>query len=527
MNNMITQMMTDSQMGQINQLAHQLNRLELNLLVFDDQRRCVLQSQAGQYDSDAVAIESSLAHYVSAQPQPEAEWMTDRLFVCPVCQDQRPEILLVVDTGDGSAPQTDNEKKYLGCLVEEFAGRFFEGEKVLSQIDKFSTELSQAYEEIMLLYNLSTNMKVTQTNANYLQMACDQLTQLVQVEGIAIFLDKKTDGLKELGLIAGSGVMTIDAGAADILQMHLVAELGQGRDALLDSEVDGPFKYHWPDGINNVIAVPLSNEERDLGFLVATNVKNKPDFNTIDIKLFNSVANQCMVFIENNHLFDDLKDLFIGSLKALTSSIDAKDQYTRGHSERVAFISRWIAEHLAKVCPISEKQIHHIYLAGLLHDIGKIGVSEAVLCKNGKLTEQEWATIQSHPRIGASILSEIRQMSEIVPGVVAHHERIDGKGYPSGLAGDDIPLVAKIISIADSFDAMTSKRVYRDAMNIQRALAQIEKGIGTQFDEDAARAFLDSDIEKLWRIIQDGFIERWDYSNFDEYGALAVGALIR
>ena len=527
MNDTLTYTMTDSLMGQLNQLAHQLNRLELNLLVFDMNRTCVLQSQAGKFDSDAADVETALSQYISAHQDASPEWLSEYLFVSPVCRQQQPILWLVIDTGHAAEAQTSQEKKYLACLVEEFASRLFESDKVNFQIEKFGNELSQAYEEIMLLYNLSTNMKVTQTNANYLQMACDQLTQLVQVEGIAIFLEKNTDGLKELGLIAGSGVMAIDASTADILQMHLITELNEGRDALLDSEVDGPFKYHWPERVKNVIAVPLANEERSLGFLVATNAKNKPDFNTIDVKLFNSVANQCMVFIENNHLFDDLKDLFIGSLKALTNSIDAKDQYTRGHSERVAFISRWIAEQMAKVHPITEKQIHHIYLAGLLHDIGKIGVAEAVLCKNGKLTDEEWATIQAHPRIGASILSEIRQMSEIVPGVLGHHERIDGKGYPGGLTGEEIPLVAKIISIADSFDAMTSKRIYRDAMSIQRALKEIEKGIGTQFDEEAARAFLDSDVEKLGRIIQDGFIERWEYSNFEEYGATAVGALIR
>jgi len=234
-----------------------------------------------------------------------------------------------------------------------------------------------------------------------------------------------------------------------------------------------------------------------------------------------------MVFIENNRLFDDLKELFIGSLKALTNSIDAKDQYTRGHSERVAFISRWIGERLSQVQPLTEKQLHHIYLAGLLHDIGKIGVSELVLRKRGRLTDEERSIIQAHPRIGAAILSEIRQMDEIIPGVLSHHERLDGKGYPQGLAGEQIPLVARIISLADAFDAMTSKRVYRDAMSIRRALTEIEKGIGTQFDETTARVFLDSDIEKLWKIIQDGYIESWDYSNFEEYGVDAVGALLR
>ena len=134
---------------------------------------------------------------------------------------------------------------------------------------------------------------------------------------------------------------------------------------MLDSEVDAPFKYEWPDRIKNIIAVPLYGNEKISGLMVAINRLDKPDFDSIDVKLFNSVANECAVFIENGRLFTDLKELFIGSLKALTNSIDAKDQYTRGHSERVAFISRWIAERLAEQEPLEEDVIHRIYLAGL------------------------------------------------------------------------------------------------------------------------------------------------------------------
>lgn len=394
-------------------------------------------------------------------------------------------------------------------------------------VEKLSTELSQCYEQIMLLYNLSTHMNLDQSNATYLQLACDQLTQLVQVEGIAIFLEKKMDSMKRLILSAGSGLIALDPIMADVLQMHLTAELTSGKEALLDSQVDSPFKYAWPERIRNILAVPVGPADKMMGFLVATNILNKADFDSTDVKLFNSVANQCAVFIENGRLFNDLKELFIGSLKALTNSIDAKDQYTRGHSERVALISRWIAEQLKETWPLSEKEIHYIYLAGLLHDIGKIGVAETVLRKQGKLTDEERAVILAHPRIGASILSEIPQMREIIPGVLYHHERYDGQGYPEGLSGQDIPISARIIALADSFDAMTSRRVYRDAMSIRRALTEVEKGLGSQFDPVVARAFLDSPVDHLWKIIQDGFIETWNYSNFEEYGTKAVGALIR
>ena len=239
------------------------------------------------------------------------------------------------------------------------------------------------------------------------------------------------------------------------------------------------------------------------------------------------MAGGCAVFIENGRLFKDLKELFIGSLKALTSSIDAKDTYTHGHSERVAYISRWIAERLSRQEPLDEEQMHKVYLAGLLHDIGKIGIEEAVLRKNDKLTDEEFERVKKHPSIGAGILREIQQMREIVPGVLCHHERVDGKGYPNHLVGDEIPLLGKIIGLADSFDAMTSKRTYRDAMTVEQALEEIERGLGTQFDEKIGRVFLDSDVSELWDIIRDGFNEFNGNSTSEEYGTAAVGTLIR
>ncbi len=528
MNDTMTQQISDSQLAQFNELAHKFNQFGLNLLIFDTQRKCVLQADSGQFQSDADQIAESIGQMSAAESDTaSAAWLSETLLVCPVKVNRSVRAVIAVDTGPAAYEKTPQEKIYLACMVEDFNKNIATAQQVPQQIEKFSNELSRAYEEIVLLYNLSTNMQVTQSSASYLQMACDQLTQLVQVEGIAIFIEREVDGHKQIGLSAGSGMMAIDPIRADILQMYLAEELCAGKDALIDSTEDGGFRYQWPETVRNIIAVPLGNAEKMSGSLVATNALEKPDFDTTDIKLFNSVANQCMVFIENNRLFDELKELFIGCLRALTNSIDAKDQYTRGHSERVAFISRWIAECLGAVRPISDKLIHHVYLAGLLHDIGKIGISEEVLRKNGRLTEAEYAAIQSHPRIGASILSGIHQMEEIVPGVLGHHERMDGKGYPQGLKGDEISLVARIVSLADAFDAMTSKRVYRNAMNIQKALEIIEDGMGTQFDEEIARVFLGSDVKKLWSVIQDGFIENWDFSNIDEYGTQAVGELIR
>ncbi|MHC4361760.1 MAG: HD domain-containing phosphohydrolase [Planctomycetota bacterium] len=433
--------------------------------------------------------------------------------------------------------------KYLREMLAVLADGFGAERENEQQIEMVSTELAQTYEELVLLHKLSTNMKVTESDANYLQMACDSLTDIINVEGIAVLLERTVDEERQLILAAGSGLIDIDDNMAAVLRNRLAEEIAGGKEALLDSEVDSPFKYDWPQKTKNIIAVPMYGTDRRgsqlparaqnsgsmIGLMVAINRVDKQDFDSTDIKLFNSVANECAVFVENGRLFKDLKELFIGSLKALTNSIDAKDQYTRGHSERVAFISRWVAERLAEKEPLEEEQIHKIYLAGLLHDIGKMGIDEAVLRKQGKLTEQEIRHIRSHPSVGAGILGDIKQMRDIVPGVLCHHERVDGKGYPNGLIGEQIPLIGKIVGLADGFDAMTSKRVYRDAMTVEQALAEVEKGLGTQFDEKIGRVFIDSDVYQLWDIVQDGsdFVGVYGKSDFSEYGTVAVGTLIR
>ncbi|MBC8471307.1 MAG: HD domain-containing protein [Planctomycetes bacterium] len=459
----------------------------------------------------------------------------------------------LIDLGDkslcpASVPPNDTncvnpvqmDSNYLAEMLELLVEKFQAETKAEKQIEMVGTELSQTYEELVLLHKLSTNMKVTESDANFLQMACDSLTEIVCVEGIAILLEKTIDDKQQLVVAAGSGLIDIDEQTAAILHSGLMDEINSGKEALLDSEVDSAFKYEWPDNINNIIAVPLCGKEKTesgitgknensncmMGLMVAINRIGKQDFDSTDIKLFNSVAGGCAVFIENGELFKDLKELFIGSLKALTSSIDAKDKYTHGHSERVAFISRWIAEKLSEREQLDEEQIHMVYLAGLLHDIGKIGIEEVVLRKKGKLTEQEFNRIKQHPSIGAGILHEIKQMRDIIPGVLSHHERVDGRGYPDGLVGEQIPLTGRIVGLADSFDAMTSKRTYRDAMTVEHALEEIGKGLGTQFDEKLGRIFLDSDVGLLWDIIQNGFNNIYQNGDSVEYGAAAVGTLI-
>ena len=182
----------------------------------------------------------------------------------------------------------------------------------------------------------------------------------------------------------------------------------------------------------------------------------------------------------------NIRNLFEQTAQALASAIDAKDKYTHGHSTRVAEYSRKIAELAGK----DEKSCDEIYFAALLHDVGKIGISESIINKDGKLTDEEFAEIKKHPVIGHQILSRISQSPYLSIGAHYHHERYDGRGYPRGLKGNDIPEIARIIAVADAYDAMTSKRSYRDPIPQQKVREELVKGSGNQFDPVYAKFML-------------------------------------
>ena len=181
------------------------------------------------------------------------------------------------------------------------------------------------------------------------------------------------------------------------------------------------------------------------------------------------------------------EELFLQVVASLADAIDAKDAYTKGHSGRVAAYAREIARR----CGYDEAHLDAVYMMGLLHDVGKIGVPDSIINKTGRLTDEEFAKIKKHPEIGGRILENIQKMPELVCGAKWHHERFDGKGYPDGLSGFDIPETARIIAVADAYDAMTSNRSYRNVLPQAKVRAEIEEGMGRQFDPRFAGIMLE------------------------------------
>lgn len=205
--------------------------------------------------------------------------------------------------------------------------------------------------------------------------------------------------------------------------------------------------------------------------------------------------------VELSETYEKLEKAYMESIETIRYTVEAKDLYTRGHSDRVSEYSVLIGKKLG----LNDEDIRRLRIGGLFHDVGKIGVPDSILQKNAKLTDDEYSQIKNHPTIGAHILSTASIFQDIIPIVKHHHERYDGNGYPSSLKGEEIPYLARIATVADSFDAMTSRRVYRDSLPMDIVISEIEKNKGTQFDPQVADAFLDilkndySSIEEIMR----------------------------
>jgi HD-GYP domain-containing protein (c-di-GMP phosphodiesterase class II) len=234
-----------------------------------------------------------------------------------------------------------------------------------------------------------------------------------------------------------------------------------------------------------MVCVPVETKGKLIGVLQALNRPGE-SFDKGDQRLLETLAHQVAIAVENAKLYEHLRTQFMETVTAMATAIEAKDRYTGGHTKRVALFSTLIAKHMG----MSKEEIEEVRLSAILHDIGKIGIDDKVLKKQAPLEKDEWEHMKQHPEMGYKILSQVKSMKKITAGMRLHHERPDGLGYPLGLKGDEIPVIASIISVADTFDAMTSTRPYRKGMDYEVAYEEIVKHRGTQFDEKVVDAFV-------------------------------------
>ncbi|HEY3346161.1 MAG TPA: HD domain-containing phosphohydrolase, partial [Nitrospirota bacterium] len=236
----------------------------------------------------------------------------------------------------------------------------------------------------------------------------------------------------------------------------------------------------------SLIAAPLFIKGKVIGVFNINNKKTGEAFTHDDLDLLTTVAGQAAIAVENSNLYRDIRSSYFDTVRALVNALEAKDKYSKGHSERVTLLAMMMAEEMG--LPDDRKQaLQH---AGVLHDIGKIGISMSILNKNGKLTGEEYDVVKDHPTIGEKILDPITFLKDVKVIVGEHHERYDGKGYPHQKKGEELSMEARILAVADTFDALTSDRPYRKALPFEEAVAEIKRCSSSQFDPDVVDIFM-------------------------------------
>jgi HD-GYP domain-containing protein (c-di-GMP phosphodiesterase class II) len=350
-------------------------------------------------------------------------------------------------------------------------------------VESFSQRLIQSYEETYSLFRTLRLVASSPDPVQQIRLVCANVQQVMPFGWVAVaFRDdpRVVDALR--GRVFVGGVAPRQAEVEEAIQRQAASLLENEWTKVLTPDKSPVSMLTGAEAVCD----PISHDDVVIGLLIAGNKTNdNGEIASPEMQYLDAVAEFIGTFHENMARFSEQRAMAMGTLEAITAAIDAKDPYTRGHSERVAYLS----QEIAKAMGMSEAEAERVRIAGLVHDVGKIGVPERVLCKAGKLTDEEFGLIKLHPETGHRIIKGITLLEHTLPGVLHHHERIDGRGYPHGLKGDAIPMAARIIGLADTFDAMSSNRAYRPAMPREKVIAEITRCAGTQLDPAAVAAF--------------------------------------
>ncbi len=373
--------------------------------------------------------------------------------------------------------------------------------RLLHEMDTVANNLTTTYEEISLLHGLTQNLRISATDEQLGKLAIDWLMECLPAKGVAIqYLPVAEEGNSTYEARTQATLLTggnCPLRCEDV--SHLVRWLEPTRrGTLLIANESATSSDDWPfPQIRQLILVPLSEGDHIFGWLLALNHSSGEGFGSIEASLLSSVGAILGIHCGNLELYRQQREFLADVVRALTSAIDAKDPYTCGHSDRVARIAMRLGQEL----DCDPETINTLYMAGLLHDIGKIGIEDSVLRKTGHLNQAEFEHIKLHPELGYKILADLKQLKDVLPVVLHHHEQWDGNGYPHGLEGENIPLSARIAAVADAWDAMSSDRPYRKGMPIEKVAEIFRSGAGKQWDASVIEAFFRAfdDIREISR----------------------------
>jgi len=375
--------------------------------------------------------------------------------------------------------------------------------RLQSEIKEAEAHAEDVYDELELLHRLTRYLHLSESEPELWQGALNWLAKTIPAQCLAIVFSEEPenescDANLNMHQVITEGECPVEKNELCEL-IRRFAPTAQRQPVLLNRAETALPTWYCPT-IRELVCVPIECGDQPRSWLLALNYRGVSEtefgeFGSVEIRLLSSVGTILGIHSSNIGLYRQQSELFASSVQALTSAIDAKDGYTAGHSDRVALFSRSLAEQLG----LSKTDRDTIYLAGLLHDIGKIGIDDQVLNKPGQLTSEEFEQIKLHPQLGYEILNGVRQLDKVLPIVLHHHEAWDGSGYPHGLKKTDTPRMARIMAVADAFDAMSSDRPYRKGMPIDKVHNILRSGAGSQWDPEVVDAFFEihEDIQRI------------------------------
>ena len=424
--------------------------------------------------------------FLSSPPQDQADAAGKLPLSLPV--QHGPERLGYLVTWTGRDHQAQGRSLLAWCL--------FQVSRAL-QFQDTREKLADMENELKNMSRISTRLNSSLELEHVLKSSLEILTELCGFETASIFMfDAKAKDLyfhtflgkqgkivKDIRMQLGEGIVGVCAQSG---QTIFVPDVDQ--DERFSSNVDK--KTHFKT--RSILAIPLKVKDKLLGVIELLNMRPGRHMDDWLIQEAEMVSNQIAYAVDNALLYQKQKELFFQTSFALANAIESKDKYTGEHTRRVMKYSMMIVNKLAGMpaYDISDKFREDVRLAAVLHDIGKIGIKDSVLNKPGRLDEEEYQYINRHPEIGYNILKDIEPLKDVIPGILYHHERIDGTGYPKGLKGEEIPLIARIIAVADTFDAITTDRPYRPGSRFLTAVKELKDNTGKQFDGDCVTALL-------------------------------------
>ncbi len=399
-------------------------------------------------------------------------------------------LLVCLYSGTGRFPSglSQRDREVMDGISFQVSTALDEARLYKDSIDK-AMELSRKVETIQTMHEIDTAILSTIQPQEILEIAMRMVAKMVFCDRATVaLLDRDRGGFTyaagfgTANIEKGSFIPFIETSATDVVKTgrpQYVANIKdiRGLQPLEAKLLDEGFVSH--------IRVPLV-VKGDVTGVLSIGAKRPSAFTPDDLSVLEKLSSQIGVALENSRLLSDLEGLFIGTVRTLSEAIDAKSPWTGGHSERVTMIAMQIGKELG----LKGEELKRLELAGLLHDIGKLGTYESILDKPGRLTEDEVRIIKLHPEKGANILFPIRQMRDIIPAIKHHHEFYDGTGYPQGLKGEGIPLMARILTVADTVDAMGADRPYRKGRSMDEIIEELKRCSGTQFDPKMVDAFL-------------------------------------